>query len=210
MELAIYSMAQGACRLCRTIYGTTLSNNGGCPQQVAKVILMTVTSAEKTVIEIRRIFAIHGLPCQIVSDNGAQFTSAHFTEFLKQNGIKHIRSAPYHPATNGEAERFVQTFKQAMKAAKYDSGTFETKLARFLLMYRNTPNSTTAQSPAQLLFHRTLRTRLTLLMPNVSDMVANKQASQKEQHDKKGRERQFEVNQHVLVENPKGDPKYQE
>ena len=44
-------------------------------------------------------------------------------------------------------------------------------------------------------------------MPNVSDMVANKQASQKEQHDKKGRERQFEVNQHVLVENPKGDPK---
>ena len=95
-----------------------------------------------------------------------------------------------------------------MKAAKYDSGTFEMKLARFLLMYRNTPNSTTAQSPAQLLFHRTLRTRLSLLTPNVSETVVDKQASQKAQHDKKGRERQFEVNQHVLVENPKGDPKW--
>ena len=75
-----------------------------------------------------KILAIYGLHCQIVSDNGAQFTLFHFTEFLKQNGIKHIHSAPYHSATNGEAERFIQTFKHAMKAAKYDSGTFETNL----------------------------------------------------------------------------------
>ena len=174
-----------------------------------EVIVMTVTSAEKTIMEMRKIFAIHGLSCQIVSDNGAQFTSFHFTEFLKQNGVKHIRSAPYHPAANGEAEHFVQTFKHAVKAAKYDSGTFETKLARFILMYRNTPNSTTAQSPAQLLFLRTLRIRLSLLTPNVSETVTvvNKQASQKAHHNKKGRERQFEINRHVLVENPKGDPK---
>ena len=99
---------------------------------------MTVTSAEKTVMEMRRVFAAHGLPCQIVSDNGAQFTLANFSELLKQNGIKHIRSAPYYSATNGEAEYFVQTFKHAMKAAKCDSGTFETKLARVLFMYRNT------------------------------------------------------------------------
>ena len=49
---------------------------------------------------------------------------------------------------------------------------------------------------------------MSLLRPNVADTVVNKQASQKEQHDKKGRERQFEVHQHVLVENPKGDPKW--
>ena len=42
------------------------------------------------------------------------------TEFLKQNGIKHIHSAPYHPATNEEAERFIQTIKNSMKTAKYD------------------------------------------------------------------------------------------
>ena len=150
-----------------------------------EVIPMTVTTAERTVIEMQKTFAVHGLPCQIVSDNGPQFTSYHFTDFLKQNGIKHIRSAPYHPATNGEAEHFVQTFKNAMKAAKYDSGTIETKLARFLLAYRNTPSSTTGQSPAELLFHRTLRTRLSLLKPSMYNTVMQSQAAQKEQHDKK-------------------------
>ena len=72
-----------------------------------EVIPMSTTTAEKTVSELRKLFATHGLPEQIVSDNGAQFTSQHFEEFMKLNGIKHIRSAPYHPATNGEAERFV-------------------------------------------------------------------------------------------------------
>ena len=98
-----------------------------------KVIPMTVILAEKKVIEMRRIFAIHRLPCQIVSDNGTQFTSFHFAQFLKQNGIKHICSATYNPAKNGEAECFVQTFKNTIKAAKCDSETLETKLARFLL-----------------------------------------------------------------------------
>ena len=136
-----------------------------------EVIPMTVTTAERTVIEMRKTFAVHGLPCQIVSDNGLQFTSYHFTDFLKQNRTKHIRSVPYHPATNVEAERFVQTFKNAIKAAKYDSATTETKLAWFLLAYRNTPNSTTGQSPAELLFHRTLQTRLSLLKPSMYNTV---------------------------------------
>ena len=115
---------------------------------------MMTTTAEKTIAELRRVFSIHGLPEQIVSDNGTQFTSKVFQQFLRENGIKHVRSVPHHPSTNGEAERFVQTFKNAMRAAKGDSGTFETKLARFLLVYRSTPNTTTGESPAELLFHR--------------------------------------------------------
>ena len=146
---------------------------------------MNNTSAERTVDELRKVFATHGLPCQLVSDNGTQLTSHHFTQFLKLNAIKHIRSAPYHPATNGEAERFVQTFKNAMKAAKCDEGTLETKLARFLLVYRSTPNITTGQSPAELLFHRSLRTRLTLLSPSTSTFVVEKQIQQKFHHDKR-------------------------
>ena len=134
--------------------------------------LSRLTTTEKTITELRKIFATHGLPEQLVSDNGAQFTSYEFEEFLKCNGIKHIRSAPYHPATNGEAERFVQTFKHAMKIAKADEGTLETKLARFLITYRSTPNSTTSVAPAELLFHRQLRTRLNMLKPDL--MVLSK------------------------------------
>ena len=154
------------------------------------------------------MFLVDILPEWIVSDNGTQFTSEEFGEFLRRNGIKHIRSAPYHPAANGEAERFVQTFKQAMRSAKSDPGTLEAKLARFLLSYRSTPNATTNVSPAELLFNRRIRTRLDILVPSVSSEVARKQVSQKEWHDKKSKWREFELNQSVLVENHSGDGKW--
>ena len=173
-----------------------------------EVIPMSSTTAERTITELRKLFATHGLPTQVVTDNGPQFTSQEFEVFLKSNGIQHYKSAPYHPATNGEAERYVQTFKQAMRAAKCDSGTLPTKLMRFLLSYRTTPNATTGVSPAELLFGRTLRTRLNLLRPDVSTKVEDKQASQKQHHDKKSRERHFQVGQSVLVENNKPEPKW--
>ena len=50
----------------------------------------------------------YGVIQELVSDNGPQFTSVEFKECLQGNGIKHTRSAPYHPATNGQAERFVK------------------------------------------------------------------------------------------------------
>jgi len=47
------------------------------------------------------------------TDCAATFKSEEFQEFCKENGIVHLTGAPYHPATNGAAERLVQTFKQA-------------------------------------------------------------------------------------------------
>ena len=70
----------------------------------------------QTIIDtLRSIFVTHGLPELLVSDNGPSFTSAEFQEFMKRNGIRHITSVPYHPASNGLAERAVQTFKTALK-----------------------------------------------------------------------------------------------
>jgi len=51
---------------------------------------------------------LYGIPKQLASDNGPRFLSSEFGNFMKQNGIKHLRSAPYHPASNGLAERFIQ------------------------------------------------------------------------------------------------------
>ncbi len=80
-----------------------------------EVFLMKSTTVSKTIEHLRQMFAMYGLPEQVVSDNGPQFTSEEFAEFLKQNGVKHITSAPYHPSTNGLAERFVQSLKQALR-----------------------------------------------------------------------------------------------
>ena len=77
----------------------------------AEVLLTGSTSSERTVELLREVFARYGLPEHLHSDNGRQFTSEVFQNFMKVNNIKHTFSAPYHPATYGQAERFVQTFK---------------------------------------------------------------------------------------------------
>jgi len=77
-----------------------------------------VTSAAtsyNTIEHLQTLFAAHGLPAVIVSDNGTTFTSAEFAEFTKKNGIRHIKVFPYHLSSNGLAERAVKTFKEGMK-----------------------------------------------------------------------------------------------
>ena len=95
---------------------------------------VTNSSTSTATIELmRKMFSSLGLPETIVSDNAAVFTSEEFTEFLSRNGIRHIRSPPYHPSSNGLMERAVQTFKEGMKCLR--SETQNTRLARFLLKY---------------------------------------------------------------------------
>ena len=146
------------------------------------------------------MFSTHGIPKQIASDNGPQFTSSHFAEFTKQNGIKHTRTSPYHPASNGEAESFVRTFKEAMKARRCDSLTISHRIASFLLSYRTTPHSTTGVPPCQLIMGWHLRTRLDLLN-SVSVKMYNlrHQMRQKKQHDGSARIRCFNSGQSVMV-----------
>ena len=61
-------------------------------------------SSSDTVEKMRATFATHGLPDMVVSDNGSCFTSSEIKSFLQKNGIKHVTSAPYHPASNGLVE----------------------------------------------------------------------------------------------------------
>ena len=71
--------------------------------------------SSKTIEKLRITFANYGLPRKVVTDNGSSFTSEEFRTFMSENGIVHITSAPYHPSSNGLAERAVQTFKNGIK-----------------------------------------------------------------------------------------------
>ena len=75
---------------------------------------MKNTSAESTVETLRSLFSSYGLPEEIVSDNGPQFTASVFKCFLKNNGIKQTLTPPYH-ASNGAAERSVQNLKRSLE-----------------------------------------------------------------------------------------------
>lgn len=137
----------------------------------------TTSSTSNVTIEmLRKSFATLGLPEVVVSDNATAFTSSEFAEFLKRNGIRHIRTPPYHPASNGLVERMVQTFKEGMKRLK--QGSLNTRLARFLFKYRLTPHSSTGVSPAELMFGRKLRSQFDLIKPSIARTVRRAQEQQ--------------------------------
>ena len=103
-----------------------------------------ITSGATSAVIINKMkltFSTLGLPEVLVTDNGPAFTSQEFASFIKANGIRHLTSVPYHPASNGLAKRAVQTFKAAMK--KLSTGSLEDKVMKFLFKYRITPQSTT-------------------------------------------------------------------
>ena len=159
-----------------------------------EVIQMGKTTSEKVKEAMFKLFARWGLPVHIVTDNGPQFISEEFEDFLKNNGIKHTTTAPYKPSTNGAAERSVGIVKNALKAEPNPQG-----LEKFLMTYRNTNHSTTGRSPAELMIGRPMRTRLDLLRPNLKEDVYHKQDSMI--RNSGNRQRSVQKEEEVLVRN---------
>ena len=159
---------------------------------------------------LRDIFAVHGLPVELVFDNGPPFASEEFATFTRQKGIRHIRSPPFHPSTNGAAERAVKTFKNGMRKSAIIP--LQHKLAAWLLHYRTTPHSITGQLPSELLMKRTIRTRFDLLHPHLTSVVAKCQDSQKQSYDGHTQLRQFRIGDPVLAldyrKHTEMDPRY--
>jgi len=154
-------------------------------------------SAKPTIKLLQGDFAHFGFPHTVVTDCAATFKSDEFQEFYKENGIVHLTGAPYHPATNGAAERLVQTFKQALK--KSDKATRDA-LQDFLRNYRRTPLST-GYSPSKLLNGRQIRTKIDTLLPSPAHTAQGRQAKSQQS------ERQLPVTQ-VAVTYEVGDPCY--
>lgn len=173
-----------------------------------EVAIMKSTTAEKTIEKLGEMFARFGFTEQLVSDNSPQFISQEFERFLAANGVQHIRSAPYHPSTNGQAERIVQSLKHALKASQGE-GTLHQRLNSFLLSYRTTPHATTKVAPATLLFKKQLHTGFDLLKPlTIKETVQQKQQGQVERHRQKAKERILRSGERVLARNYTNGPKW--
>ena len=99
------------------------------------------------------------------------------------NGVKHVRVPPYHEASDGLAERMVQLFKNHMKVCKGSKLSIQQRIENFLLTYRSAKHPTTARTPSSLFLGRQLRTRLSLLRPNVREKVMDSQDKQKVTYD---------------------------
>ncbi|XP_064470232.1 uncharacterized protein K02A2.6-like [Ornithodoros turicata] len=133
-------------------------------------------TAEVTVVHLRDVCARFGLPTCIVTDNGTTFTGAAFQEFVKRNGIRHMRTAPYHPQSNELAERAVRTVKEALK--KLTDGPLEIRLQRWLHNYRKTPSAAHGgKAPAKMLINFLPRSPLDIIN---ADVLKNQKTAQQD------------------------------
>ena len=135
-----------------------------------EIFAMKNPSASATVEILKNLFSVFGIPDVIVSDNGSQFMSHIFRSFCSRNNIEQKFSPPYHPQSNGQAERFVDTFKRALLKARGEGPTTEA-LQTFLTMYRNTPNpqAPDGKAPSEIMFGRKVKTIFDNLRPSLNN-----------------------------------------
>ena len=132
----------------------------------AEVEHLTSTTSEQVITKCKSQFARHGIPDVFISDNGPQFSSEKFRVFAQTYQFRHKTSSPYHPQSNGKAERTVQTVKNLLKKAQEDQK--DPYLA--LLDFRNTPMNEQVGSPAQQLMGRRTKT----LLPTSANLLEPK------------------------------------
>ena len=158
------------------------------------------TSTKATTTLLEEDFAHFGYPHTIISDNATTFSSAEFQEWCHYRGIKHLTGAPYHPATNGAAERLVQSFKQSLKKSKLPP---RPALQEFLMQYRRTPLNT-GISPSQLLNGRQIRTKIDSLLPSPAHIAQERQSTDAT----KSQQKEQSTVQHVRTRYSVGTPCY--
>ncbi|UYV71534.1 K02A2.6-like, partial [Cordylochernes scorpioides] len=142
-----------------------------------EVVQLDRLTANVVVRSCKSIFARHGIPETVVSDNGTQFGAAReFANIARQYGFTHVTSSPRFPQSNGMAEAGVKIAKLILKKNQDPS--------LGLLEYRSTPLEN-GYSPAELLMGRKLRTTLPIAPENLNPRLVDSQTLKR----KEGRRR---------------------
>ena len=127
------------------------------------------TDCGKVLRKLVAIFARFGLPDVLVSDGGPPFNASAFVSFLKKQGINVLKSPPYNPSSNGQAERLVRTVKDVLKKFLLDPELthleLEDQINLFLINYRNNCLTIEGNFPSQLMLSYKPKTILDLLNP---------------------------------------------
>ena len=101
-----------------------------------EVVVLWSTTTPKIIAALSEIFARFGYPYSLKMDNGPQFVSKEFEEFLRQCGVEYRRSPPLWPQANGEVERQNRTLLKTLKVAEVEGKKWSEELPKFLLAYR--------------------------------------------------------------------------
>lgn len=167
-----------------------------------EIFPMSNANTNNTIQALSTLFSRFGLPRQIVSDNGSQFTSREFKEFCSRNGIKLVFTTPYHSRSNGLVERAIRTFKWRFSKTVTEIPNCNNRLQQMLFVYRTTEHSTTSRTPAELFLGRRVNTIFDLLKPSARNNIDQRQFVTKNYKDHHTTAREFSPNDPVYVRRP--------
>jgi hypothetical protein len=156
--------------------------------ELAKLYSMSSASVIRI---MKSIFARHGVPETVMSDNGPQYISEEFQEFAKDYDFSHVTSSPRYPQSNGAAEKAVQTLKDLLKSNDDPH--------RALLSYRSTPLEN-GYSPAELLFNRRIRSTVPTLPSNLEPRLPDRDVLRTKEESQKQRQKRNYDSRHRAVE----------
>ena len=125
-----------------------------------EVDIVKSTSAQAIIPKLDRIFATHGLPKKVKSDNGPPFNGSDIRRYFETLGVEHKTSTPIWPQGNSSVGSFMKPLKKVIITSVMEGKNWRQALQRFLLSYRSSPHTTTDMSPAELLFNRKIRGQL--------------------------------------------------
>ncbi|KAL1466663.1 hypothetical protein MTO96_026465 [Rhipicephalus appendiculatus] len=149
------------------------------------------TARQCPVIDVlRSLFATFGIPRKVISDNGKAFISNEVKQFYASNGIQAATSPTYHPATNGQAERYVAELKRAL--LRDADKSIQCRLARFLYRQHTTIHTATGMTPARAMFGRELPCHLDLLKREADKQIPESQEALQ-------KSRRFAIGDRVLI-----------
>ena len=189
------------------------------------------TTTSKEVAEaLLRIFSHLSIPLEILTDRGTNFVSGFMKEVYNFLGIRHVKTSPYRPQSNGNLERFHNTLMQMVRKSLTNKRDWDVYLPYFLFACREAPSSVTGYSPFELLYGRHAHRPLDILrqqwLPTkktsrntsewildlreiLSEMrdtaIANQEEAKdyyKQRHDAKARDRYYPNGTKVLVFSP--------
>lgn len=176
------------------------------------VEIVASTAAKATILALHKTFATFGIPATVKSDNGPPFQSRDFAIFANQLGFTHRRVTPYWPEANGMVERFMRNINKLVKTAKTENANWMTELHNLLRNYRNTPHSTTGETPASVIFSYKPRSKLPEIIEPVNHddehLLRSRDEAQKSRMksyaDTKRRTRHHDISvgDHVIVRKP--------
>lgn len=161
---------------------------------------MSTTTAEAVEKVLDGIFSIFGFPKKIVSDNGPPFQSEGFAQYCSLRNIRHVLTPPYHPASNGLAERAVKTTKAVLNKLMHEKDSFsnsqiDESLKTFLHHHHQTPTTEDNIVPNRRIFTFAPRTELTGLKIEREKTSAVEEVNM---HQEVKSEKKFRINEEVI------------